>query len=158
MPTSSQELPAEPDLWAPVGFEHLPSDLVSAFRGADWPEVRVRLQTVMDAMITDGPYGRELFQLVLQLPIGFDPVFERYRASAMVDHGEWDALRNSLAAQPLEPTEVLGVRDIITAPVDRSRLPAVTEPHQRMLFEPYEFQARRSMGPYRHWAQRVANY
>ena len=158
MPTSSQELPAEPDLWAPVGFEHLPSDLVSAFRGADWPEVRVRLQTVMDAMITDGPYGRELFQLVLQLPIGFDPVFERYRASAMVDHGEWDALRNSLAARPLEPTEVLGVRDIITAPVDRSSLPAVTESHQRVLFESYEFQARRSMGAYRHWAQRIANY
>jgi len=158
MPTTSPELPAEPDLWAPVGFEHLPAELVSAFRGGDWPEVRVRLQTVMDAMITDGPYGRELFQLVLQLPLGFDPVFERYRASAMVDHGEWDTLRNSLAAQPLAPTEILGLRDIITAPVDRSSLPAVTEPHQRMLFEPYEFQARRAMGPYRHWAQRVSNY
>ena len=106
MTTSSQELPAEPDLWAPVGFEHLPRELVSAFRGGDWPQVRMRLQTVMDAMVTDGPYGRELFQLVLQLPIGFDPVFERYRASAMVDHGEWDALRNSLAARPLERTEV----------------------------------------------------
>ncbi|TMF56116.1 MAG: hypothetical protein E6I19_07130, partial [Chloroflexi bacterium] len=94
---------------------------------------------------------------MLQLPIGFDPVFERYRASAMVDHGEWDALRNSLAARPLEPTEVLGVRDIITAPVDRSSLPAVTESHQRVLFESYEFQARRSMGAYRHWAQRIAN-
>jgi len=158
VPTRSQELPAEPDLWAPVGFDHLPHDLVSAFRGGDWPQVRVRLQTVMDAMITDGPYGRELFQLVLQLPIGFDPVFERYRASAMVDHGEWDALRDSLAARPLAPSEVLGLRDIITAPVDRSSLPAITESHQRMLFEPYEFQARRSMGPYRHWAQRISNY
>jgi len=158
MPTSSQELPAEPDLWAPVGSDHLPPELVSAFHSGDWPEVRVRLQTVMDGMITDGPYGRELFQLVLHLPIGFDPVFERYRASAMVDHGEWDALRNSLAAQPLAPLEVLGIRDIITAPVDRSSLPPVTEPHQRMLFEPYEFQARRAMGPYRHWAQRISNY
>ena len=158
MPTASQERPADPDLWAPVGFEHLPRELVSAFRGGDWPQVRVRLQTVMDGMITDGPYGRELFQLVLQLPIGLDPVFERYRASAMVDHGEWDALRNSLAARPLEPTEVLGLRDIITAPVDRSRLPVATQPHHRLLFEPYEFQARRSMGPYRHWAQRISNY
>ncbi len=131
---------------------------MSAFRGGDWPQVRVRLQTVMDAMITDGPYGRELFQLVLQLPIGFDPVFERYRASAMVDHGEWDALRKSLAAQPLEPTEVLGIRDIITAPVDRSSLPATTEPHHRVLFETYEFQARCAMGAYRHWAQRISNY
>lgn len=156
--TSSQVLPAEPDLWAPVGFDHLPRELVSAFRAADWPQVRVRLQTVMDAMITDGPYGRELFQLVLQLPIGLDPVFERYRASAMVDHGEWDALRSSLAAQPLESAEVLGIRDIITAPVDRSSLPAVTAPHQRVLFETYEFQARGAMGAYRHWAQRIANY
>ncbi len=158
MPTISHELPPEPDLWAPVGFTHLPPDLVSAFQGGDWPEVRVRLQTVMDAMVTDGPYGRELFQLVLRLPIGFDPVFERYRASAMVDHGEWDALRSSLAALPLEPTEVLGLRDIITAPVDRSTFPATTEPHHRVLFEPYEFQARRAMGAYRHWAQRISNY
>ncbi|HEV8656601.1 MAG TPA: LuxR C-terminal-related transcriptional regulator [Candidatus Limnocylindria bacterium] len=158
MPISGQELPAEPDLWAPVGFEHLPRELVSAFRGADWPQVRIRLQTVMDGMITDGPYGRELFQLVLQLPLGFDPVFERYRASAMVDHGDWDALRSSLAAQPLEPAEVRGIRDIITAPVDRASLPLMTEFHHRVLFETYEFQARRSMGPYRHWAQRIANY
>lgn len=157
-PTTSQEVPADPDLWAPVGFDHLPRELVAAFHSADWPQVRVRLQTVMDAMVTDGPYGRELFQLVLRLPIGLDPVFERYRASAMVDHGEWDALRNSLAARPLEPTEVLGVRDIITAPVDRSSLPVATQAHHRLLFEPYEFQARRSMGPYRHWAQRIANY
>src|SRR6266545_2877292 len=158
MPTSSQELPAAPDLWAPVGFEHLPPALVSAFRGGDWPQVRIRLQTVMDGMITDGPYGRELFQLVLELPLGFDPVFERYRASAMVDYGEWDALRSSLAARPLEPAEVLGIRDIITAPVDRSSLPAVAQPHQRMLFEPYEFEARRAMGALRHWAQRISNY
>jgi DNA-binding CsgD family transcriptional regulator len=158
MTTTSGDLPAEPDLWAAVGFEHLPRELVSAFHGGDWPQVRVRLQTVMDGMITDGPYGRELFQLVLQLPIGFDPVFERYRASAMVDHGEWDALRNSLAAQPLAPMEVLGIRDIITAPVDRSGLPAITESHQRILFEPYDFAARRAMGPFRHWAQRIANY
>lgn len=156
--TTSQQLPAEPDLWAPVGFAHLPQELVSAFRNGDWPRVRVQLQTVMDAMITDGPYGRELFQLVLQLPIGFDPVFERYRASAMVDHGDWDGLRTSLAAQPLEPTEVLGVRDIITAPVDRLTLPLVMEPHHRVLFETYEFRARCAMGAYRHWAQRVSNY
>jgi DNA-binding CsgD family transcriptional regulator len=158
MPTISHELPAEPDLWAPVGFEHLPHELVSAFSNGDWPEVRIRLQTVMDSMITDGKYGRELFQLVLQLPIGFDPVFERYRASAMVDHGEWDALRSSLAALPLEPAEVLGIRDIITAPVDRSTLPAATQPHHRMLFEPYEFEARRAMGALRHWAQRISNF
>ncbi|MDP9280841.1 MAG: LuxR C-terminal-related transcriptional regulator [Chloroflexota bacterium] len=158
MPTGSQLLPAEPDLWAPVGSEHLPLELVSAFHGGDWPQVRIRLQTIMDGAITDGPYGRELLQLVLQLPLGFDPVFERYRASAMLDHGEWDALRNSLAAQPLEPTEILGVRDILTAPVDRSSLPVAMELHHRMLFEAYEFQARRAMGPFRHWAQRISNF
>ena len=158
MATSSHDLPAEPDLWAPVGSEHLPPDLVSAFRAGDWPQVRIRLQTVMDGAITDGPHGRELLQLVLQLPLGFDPVFERYRASAMVDHGEWDALRDSLAAQPLEPAEILGIRDIITAPVDRSSMPIATEPHHRMLFEIYEFEARRAMGLQRHWAQRISNY
>src|SRR6266508_3230196 len=158
MPTGSQELPAQPDLWAPVVFEDLPHGLVSAFRRGDWPQVRVQLQTVMDGAISDGPYGRELLQLVLQLPLGFDPVFERYRARAMLDHGDWDALRDSLAAQPLEPAQILGIRDIITAPVDRSSLPAATELHHRMLFEAYEFPARRAMGAYRHWAQRISNY
>jgi DNA-binding CsgD family transcriptional regulator len=158
MPTSSEVLPAQPDLWAPVGSKHLPPELVSAVRGGDWPQVRVRLQTVMDGAITDGPYGRELLQLVLELPLGFDPVFERYRARAMLDHGDWDALRNSLAAQPLEPAEILGIRDIVTAPVDRSSLPTATELHHRMLFETYEFQARRAMGPFRHWAQRISNF
>src|SRR5258705_4771493 len=76
----------------------------------------------------------------------------------MLDHGEWHAIRNPLAAQPLEPAEIVGIRDIITAPVDRSSLPIATEPHHRMLFEVYEFQARRAMGPYRHWAQRISNY
>ena len=69
MPTTGRELPADPDLWAPVGFDHLPRELVSAFHSGDWPQVRTRLQTVMDAMVTDGPYGRGLFQLVLQLTI-----------------------------------------------------------------------------------------
>jgi hypothetical protein len=53
MQAISQELPAERHLWAPVGFEHLPHGLVAAFRNGDWPQVRIRLQTVMDAMITD---------------------------------------------------------------------------------------------------------
>ena len=61
-------------------------------------------------------------------------------------------------AQPMEPTEVLGLRDIITAPVDRSTLPEATAPHHHVLFETYEFQARRAMGAYRHWAQRIGNY
>lgn len=111
----------------------------------------------MDGAITDGPYGRELLQLVLALPSGVDPIFDRYKVAAMLDHGDWDGIRDGLPLLVGEPVEVRGVRDILTAPVDRAAIPnGATEPHQQRLFEIYEYQARRSMGEMRRWAQRIA--
>jgi len=147
-----------PDLWASVGYAELPGELVTAFQTQDWSNVRQELSKVMDGAITDGAYGRELLQLVLALPRGIDPVFDRYRAAAMLDHGDWDGLRTSLAGPLVESIEVRGVREILTAPFDRTRLPEALEQHHTMLFEIYEYQARRAMGPYRRWAQRIGTF
>jgi DNA-binding CsgD family transcriptional regulator len=109
----------------------------------------------MDGAITDGVYGRELLQLVLSVPPGTDPIFDRYRAAAMLDHGDWDGIRGMLGIQGEEPAEVRGVRDILSANVECTELPRWTEIHQRRLFEIYEYQARRELGAIRHWAQRI---
>jgi hypothetical protein len=42
------------DLWASVGVDHLPLNLVKAVTGQDWPPVRDQLATVMDAVTTEG--------------------------------------------------------------------------------------------------------
>jgi len=110
----------------------------------------------MDGAITDGAYGRELLQLVLKLPGGLDAVFDRYRAMALLDHGDWDGLRGALPSQSIEPLEIQGKRDIMTAPVDRLALPTLGEAHQRFSFEVIEFQARGARGHFRRWAQRIS--
>jgi len=46
----------------------------------------------MNAVTTDGPYGRELLQFVMKTKLPTDSVLERYRASICVDHGDWDGL------------------------------------------------------------------
>ena len=149
-------LPELPDVWAPVGLADLPEGLVTAFRARDWRSVKQELSTVMDGSITDGAYGRELLQLVLALPANLDPVLDRYRAAAMVDHGDWDGLRITLPSQTVELLPGAGIREILTANVDRMSLPAGKELQLRGVFEIYEYQARRSMGAIRHWAQRIA--
>ena len=149
-------LPQLPDVWAPVDLGALPKALVTAFEARDWTRVRVELSTIMDTAITDGAYGRALLQMVLALPDGVDAVLDRYRASAMLDHGDWDGIRGTLPQQNTEPPQVRGMRDVLTAYVDRVEIPEWTELHERRLFEIYEFQARRAMGSIRHWAQQIA--
>lgn len=149
-------LPDLPDVWASVGTEDLPHQLVAAFGARDWPVVRDELRRVMDGAITDGVYGRELLQLVLNLPEGVDRVFDRYRAAAMLDHGDWDGIRGRDPGRSSEPTEVRGVRDILTASLDYEGLPDWRETHQLRLFEIYEYQARRAMGRIRRWAHGIA--
>jgi len=149
-----QVLPELPDVWAAVGTNELPIGLTSAFEREDWTGVRQELRSVMDGAITDGVYGRELLQLVLALPRGVDPVFDKYRSSAMLDHGDWDGIR-ALADGAAEPEEVRGVRDILMAPLDRVTLPDASGLYPRTLWEIIEYQARRHPAAIRHWTQRI---
>lgn len=150
-------LPNLPDVWAPTGTEGLSPQLVAAFRASDWMAVSRELARVMDGAVTDGAYGRQLLQLVLGLPPG-DAVFNRYRAAAMLDHGDWDGLRAELPAQTIEPLEISGKRDILTAPVDREALPGYTADHHRLLFQVFEAQARNDARGFRRWAQQIGGH
>ena len=149
-------LPELPDVWAPVGTADLPKGLLDALSRSDWKVVRQELSKVMDGAITDGPLGRELLQFVMALPPQVDPVFDRYRSAAMLDHGDWDGLRESLTPELIEPLEISGKADILMAPVDRSRLPDTDKLHHRQLFEVTEYIARNASGPFRRWVLRIA--
>jgi len=145
------------DLWAPVARDGLPKALVEAMEQRDWASVRVQLGTVMDGITTDGVYGRALLQLALDLPVGTDSVFDSYRAAASIDHGDWDGLRRCLAGSPVEPSQLLGMRDVLLAPLNQV---APKDPTSRyaMLFAPYEYQLSQMHGGYRRWARAMLSF
>ena len=145
------------DLWAPVARDGLPQALVEAMEQRDWASVRVQLGTVMDGITTDGVYGRALLQLALDLPVGTDSVFDSYRAAASIDHGDWDGLRRCLAGSPVEPSQLLGMRDVLLAPLNQV---APKDPTSRyaMLFAPYEYQLSQMHGGYRRWARAMLSF
>lgn len=127
----SGTLPPPVDLWAPVPFDDLPRALRDAAAGSDWPAVKTQLRAIMDSNTTDGEYGRELLQFVMKVPLPSDSVLDRYRASICIDHGDWDGLQRYLASDLIEPIELVRIRDIILAPLDRElhrpRLPNTIE-------------------------------
>ena len=147
----------EIDLWAPVARDALPRALINAMDRCDWPSVRAHLDGVMDGITTDGVYGRALLQLVLDLPVGTDSIFDSYRAAASIDHGDWDGLRRCLAGNPLEPSQLLGMRDVLLAPLNQT---AVKDPNSKyaMLFAPYEYQLSQMNGAYRRWARAMLTF
>jgi DNA-binding CsgD family transcriptional regulator len=145
------------DLWAPVVRDALPKALVDAMEQRDWTTVRVQLGSVMDGITTDGVYGRALLQLALDLPVGTDPVFDSYRAAASIDHGDWDGLRRCLAGSPVEPSQLLGMRDVLLAPLNQVAPKDPTSPYA-MLFAPYEYQLSQMHGGYRRWARAMLSF
>jgi DNA-binding CsgD family transcriptional regulator len=154
---AAQVLP-DVDPWAAGTFDHLPGPLVAAFEREDWSALGTELHKVMDGVVTDGAYGRELLALVMRLPIGIDPIFDRYRAMTSVDFGDWDALSRCLQGAPLDPIEIVGLRDMMLAPTSQTGIPPWTEMHQRMLFEMLEFWFSQSLNGYRRFMARAANY
>jgi len=145
------------DLWAPVSREALPKPLVDAMQRHDWANVRAELGTVMDGITTDGIYGRALLQLALELPVGIDPVFDSYRAAASIDHGDWDGLRRCLAGSPVEPIQLLGMRNVLLAPLNQIAPKDPLSPYA-MLFAPYEYQLSQIHGGFRHWARGMLSF
>src|SRR5439155_790215 len=143
------------DLWAPVSFDGLPLALLDAAARTDWEAVRAELRTVMDAVTTDGAYGRALLQFVMTTDLPTDHVLDRYRASICIDYGDWDGLQRHMAADPIEAAELIGIRNIILAPTDRTDPPPSAAEHQRMLFEIYEWEFQRAVRHYKRWAHRM---
>jgi DNA-binding CsgD family transcriptional regulator len=149
----------EPDLWAPVSRDGLPPELLAALQQKDWQRVRAQLTAILDGQTTDGVYGRALIQVAMELPIGVDPLFDRYRAAAAIDHGDWDTLRRCIASNPIAPVELLGVRDLLLAPLDQTDLPeALLQPPQVMFFYPYEHELSQMSRRFRHWARKMLSF
>lgn len=147
------------DLWAPVSREGLPTPLLETLDRKAWTEVKQQLATIMDGMTTDGSYGRALIQVALELPLGVDPVFDRYRAAAAIDHGDWDTLRQCIANNPIAPAELLGVRDVLLAPLDQVDLPSELASSQfAMYLGPYEYQLSQMGRRSRRWAHAMLSY
>lgn len=153
----ASELP-DVDPWAPVPFDDLPGSLVRALGEQSWPSVRAGLADVMDSITTDGAYGRALLQFVRKIPIGVDPVFDRYRAAAAIDHGDWDDLRRCLASSPTYRHELTALQDIFLAPIGRVRIPSADRPEDVFLYQAYEFDLERRMGAFRRWARNLSAF
>ena len=141
----------EIDLWAPVVREALPRALVDAMEQRDWANVRIQLATVMDGITTDGVYGRALLLLALELPVGVDPVFDSYRAAASIDHGDWNGLRRCLAGRPVDPVQLLGMRDVLLAPLNQVAPNDPDSPYA-MQCGGYDYQLSQMHSGYRRWA------
>src|SRR5438552_1780480 len=147
------------DLWARVDRDGLPAPLRLAVERKDWLQAKTELSRVMDGQTTDGVYGRALIQLALELPAGVDPLFDRYRAAAAVDHGDWDRLRESIAQDAIAPAELLGVKDLLLAPLDQTALPAgLTREPLAMYFAPYEYELSQMSQRLRRWAREMLRF
>jgi DNA-binding CsgD family transcriptional regulator len=102
------------DLWAPVGTNGLPAELLAAFDAADWPRVRE-----LTPLASRNLYGRQTSQLRARYPLGVDPVLTQHRGWSAILAGDWDDLERCLAANPLDAVELAGLRDTLLAPLDR---------------------------------------
>lgn len=146
------------DLWAKVPSGNLPDELLEAVNNRDWQAVIVELRTIMDGSVTDGIYGRALLQLVRALPLGEDPLIDRYKAVVSIDYGDWDDLRASLGEDTIGRSELIGMREILLAPINRARLPPVAHAHEAMLFGSYEYQFSQMLNHFRRWAKSMLKF
>src|SRR5438067_3090156 len=146
------------DLWASVSGEKLPTDLTEAVSNKDWHSVASELQTIMDGAVTDGVYGRALLQLVRALPLGKERLIDRYKAVVSIDYGDWDGLRACLADNTIARSELIGMREILLAPINQIRIPPFALPHEAMLFGSYEYQFSQMLNRFRHWARAMLRF
>jgi DNA-binding CsgD family transcriptional regulator len=120
--------------------------------------VAAELRAILDGSVTDGVYGRSLLQLVRTLPVGEDPLIDRYKAVVAIDFGDWDGLRDSLSANTIARSELIGMREILLAPLDRTTLPRVEEEHEVMLLASYEYQFSQLLNQFRRWAKKMLRF
>jgi DNA-binding CsgD family transcriptional regulator len=146
------------DLWAEVSGENLPGELVEAVNNKDWQAVTAELRTIMDGSVTDGIYGRALLQLVRGLPAGEDPLIDRYKAVVSIDYGDWDGLRACLAENTIARSELIGMREILLAAINQTRMPPVARPHEAMLYGSYEYQFGQMLNRFRRWARAMLSF
>ena len=145
---------SEADPWAPVSMDGLPVALVAAVESEDWVATKRELGPVLDSINTDGVYGRSLLQIARRLPIGLDPVFDRYRGAVAIDYGDWDDLRRCMDGAPVGLDELEAARQVFLRSVTASRGVPTTSPMQDPSL-PNELLLSGRLGLYRQWAKRL---
>jgi DNA-binding CsgD family transcriptional regulator len=122
----------------------MPQDLLDAFARADWPRVK---DLVGSASV--GVYGRQAAQLRARLPLGVDPRLDEHRSWSALIAGNWDELERCLAANPVDPAELRGIRDIVLAPLDRDPTLTATTELQRFFLGAWHYGQGGMTGRYR---------
>lgn len=148
---------AATDPWAAVSISGLPRALVESIERADWVRAKLELVAIMDGLSTDGVYGRALLQLVQRLPIGLDPIFDRYRAAIAIDHGDWDDLRRCMEAAPVAAGELEMFRGTILRSINQIQGRPTTSPGDAP-FVAYEFQFTGRWGWYKQFSRRLPQF
>ena len=142
------------DPWSPVSLSDLPSALVDSVGREDWIRAKADLANVMDGLSTDGIYGRALLQLVQKVPIGIDPILDRWRAAIAIDHGHWDDLRRCLEGAPFAAGELEMFREALQMSVNKIGA-RPTDPPLESPFAAYEFQLTGRWSWYKQWAKHL---
>jgi DNA-binding CsgD family transcriptional regulator len=141
------------DLWAPVGTEGLPPELLAAIAAADWPRVRE-----LTPLASRGLYGRQTSQLRARYPLGVDPVLTQHRGWSAFFVGDWDDLERCLAANPLDPFELAGLRDTLLAPLDREPAIAADTEARQIFFGAWGYSQSGMVGRYRRLVRRMLGW
>jgi DNA-binding CsgD family transcriptional regulator len=85
-------------------------------------------------------------------------LFDRYRAMASIDFGDWDSVERCLEDDTIDRVEIRGLRDVILAPVSEDGIPHWDAPHQRIYFEVMNCQLGNFVGGYKRWAREIQTF
>jgi DNA-binding CsgD family transcriptional regulator len=88
----------------------------------------------------------------------FDPILDSYRAAASVDHGDWDSLRKCLSHDPVDPKQLLGLRDVLLGPLGQTEVPMPPNLEYAMFLGGYEYEFGQMGRRFRRWARMMLSF
>ena len=141
------------DLWARVGTDGLPQELLEAFAANEWLRVRELIP-----LASRGVYGRQTSQFRERLPLGVDPVLTQHRGWSAVLGGDWDDLERCLASSPVDPVELAGLRDTLLAPLDREPTITMRTAAQEYFFGAWGYSQSGMTGRYRRLLRKMLGW
>ena len=137
------------DLWAPVGTDGMPAELLEAFAVSDWPAVKA----LVTKAAPRGIFGRQASQFRSRLPLGIDPALTQLRGWDAFFQGDWDDLQACINAGPVDSVELEILRDAMLAPPGTPPPRRVGSGHHDAVALSWDFDLAQRVGPYRHFAR-----
>ena len=138
------------DLWERVPVAGLPADFAEALATLDHDRLK---ELLTSGQIPAGVYGRQIVQLRGALPLD-DPIFAQHRGWSALSYGDWDDLQRCVDAGPVDPHELLSLRAIILAPLDRSHV-GEAHTYASAILEAWDCKPSQSQGRFRRFARRT---